>query len=320
LQQQSLMRQAANNLPKATSTRQNVAPDMVNEDHSSSGRPAQKASHGKSVSSNRTDSHSLRKFASYHSGMTRHGGENTIAKTLASGSAQRISKGVDSVPQQRMLRRRPGGDLRANENVHDLEQIIRPRSTGSIATFSESVRGSGMLSRQPRNTTSHIATVDAQNGLAEEVIQRIPSLVRSLSQPALRPSFEAAVAEFARIPDDEGGDIEATILKLEGKYRKNQAKAVKSESKIEPWQDIAPDVVGTNLKKTTDELPNDSLFTGSSTNLGVTTPARSQGTSHRDNMTLSVTKPKSKAEETRPGQGFRSDFCTPTSVQSKVKL
>ena len=40
------------------------------------------------------------------------------------------------------------------------------------------------------------------------------------SQPALRPSFEAAVAEFARIPDDGERDIEATFQNLAGKYRK----------------------------------------------------------------------------------------------------
>ncbi|MCJ1263556.1 hypothetical protein MMC22_003426 [Lobaria immixta] len=40
------------------------------------------------------------------------------------------------------------------------------------------------------------------------------------SQPALRPSFKAAVAEFARIPDDGERDIEATFQNLAGKYRK----------------------------------------------------------------------------------------------------
>ena len=291
-QQQSLVQEPPNPSPNAVFSGHHVARDRAGEDQTYSRGASQKASRGKSTSSNRTDSRSLRKYASYQSGMARHGGESFVPKPLASRPAQRISKGADAIPQHRMLRRRPGGDLRANENVHDLEPVIRPRSTGSIATFSESTRGSRMLSRQPRNTPSHEATPDAHNdlldhGLAEEVVQRIPSLVRSLSQPALRPSFEAAVAEFAQIPDDEGGDIEATILKLEGKYRKNQVKAAKPEPKMESSYVPAPDVAGKHSNPSEDITPGSPII-GSATNLNTTTPALSQGTSHRDNMTVSV--------------------------------
>ena len=40
-----------------------------------------------------------------------------------------------------MLRRRLGGDLRANENVHDLE-LRRPKLTGFIATYTGTMQSS----------------------------------------------------------------------------------------------------------------------------------------------------------------------------------
>lgn len=192
-----------------------------NSQTASSRRPDfSRASNGRSYVSNHSGSRSLRKYASMQSGMTRNDWETTNPTTVAKTSTN------DDVPsQRRMLRRRPGGDLRANENVHDLEPIPRPRSTGSIATFSDSMRGSELrLKRDTRGTFNrsssygHPSIPSARASKADKKM----SLVRShSSQPALRPSFEAAVAEFARIPDDEGGDIEATLLKLEGRYRKS---------------------------------------------------------------------------------------------------
>lgn len=310
LQQQSLTREATNELSNPAFIGPKTVSNLAEQSQAKPKLASQKilSSRDKSLSSSRTDSRSLRKYASYQSGMTRHGGDNMIATTLANSTAQRSSKGADNVPQQRMLRRRPGGDLRANENVHDLEQITRSRSTGSIATFSESARGSEMLSRQPMKSSwdraSQKALPDAQDGLAqiglaEEVVQRIPSLVRSLSQPALRPSFEAAVAEFARIPDDEGGDIEATILKLEGKYRKNQIKATKPELRVKQPREVTPDIPSEEGQgRTANELQSASLTATSA--LGVTTPARSQDTSHRDNMTLSVYAESEESYDSTP--------------------
>ena len=143
LQQQSLMKQPPDDLPDRAFTSPQKVTTVAGQDQADSKSSSQKMllPRGKSFSSSRTDSRSLRKYASYQSGMMRHGGDNTIATTLANSTAQHSSKAADEIPQQRMLRRRPGGDLRANENVHDLEQITRPRSTGSIATFTESDRG-----------------------------------------------------------------------------------------------------------------------------------------------------------------------------------
>ena len=190
---------------------------------SSSRRPGfSRVSNGRSYMSTHSGSRSLRKYASFQSGITR----NDVETTMSSGFVSGITDSVSDMPQRRMLRRRPGGDLRANENVHDLEPITRSRSTGSITTYTDSFHDSEL-----RMTKNHRGTSDresrnvphsVQSQAAVSAAEKQLSLVRThSSQPALRPSFEAAVAEFAQIPDDEGGDIEATLLKLEGKYRKS---------------------------------------------------------------------------------------------------
>ena len=259
----------------------------------------------KSYRASNNDSRSLRKFASYQSGMTRRVADNTITTRLEDNSPYRASKTANAPPQQRMLRRRPGGDLRANENVHDLEPLPRPKSTGSITTFSESARGSELFARQPLKSswdkTSQKIGSEVQNGLAQTVVRRIPSLVRTLSQPALRPSFEAAVKEFAQIPDDEGGDIEATILKLEGRYRKQRAEAAKPEVVVQPAQEPPIDnssEVAQQMRA--DETAKDDQDPDAETNLSVTGPTRSHGTPHRDNMTLSVYAESEESYDSTP--------------------
>ncbi|KAL8734354.1 MAG: hypothetical protein Q9166_001552 [cf. Caloplaca sp. 2 TL-2023] len=173
-------------------------------------------------------SRSLRKYASYQSSIHRSDSGRARNIVTAAGSTPRSTKDAGDQTPGRTLRRRPGGDLRATENVHDLDKVPRrSRSAGSITTYSESLRGSGhnmhripkMVSSQ--NTTAAQTALPGQAEFQTEPTRKTISLIRThSSQPALRASFEAALAEFARIPDDEGGDIEATLLKLEGKYRK----------------------------------------------------------------------------------------------------
>ena len=167
-----------------------------------------------SYRSSRSEPGSLRKYASYQSGMRKSGLEHAESPTTS------LKDQVDQ-PPGRMLRRRPGGDLRANQNVHDMEPIPRPKSTGSITTYTDSMRGSTILRRTPVRTSSK--QVPSHMVRSEAIAKEKPvSMMDSRrSKPDLRPSFEAAVAEFARIPDDDGGDLEATLLKLEGKFRKS---------------------------------------------------------------------------------------------------
>lgn len=206
-------------------TREDSNPAMGNSRVVSSYRPAPSPpSRGRSYRSTHSGSRSLRKYASFQSGMTRNAPERSMDTATISDSFPRSSTEKSNKPPGRMLRRRPGGDLRANQNVHDLEQLPRSRSTGSITTYTDSMRGSELFMNNARknsqNRRSSQPLVSPLDSIALTSGKPL-SLVRThSSQPALRPSFEAAVAEFARIPDDEGGDIEATLLKLEGKYRR----------------------------------------------------------------------------------------------------
>lgn len=173
-----------------------------------------------SYRSSRSGPISLRKYASYQSGMRTSGPDRSVKATTALDSPPTSSKGQSDQPAGRMLRRRPGGDLRANENVHDMEPISRPKSTGSITTFTDSMHSSGAYLKRIAKNSQPFLPAPAQTApvLAEKAISLMSSRP---SQPDLRPSFEAAVAEFARIPDDEGGDLEATLAKLEGTFRKS---------------------------------------------------------------------------------------------------
>ena len=178
-------------------------------------------SNSKSYKLDHSGSRPIRKYSSFQSGMT-----GSDFKPWDPPNTSWTAKKDDGPPQGRMLRRRPAGDLRANENVHDLEPIARPRSVSSIATFSDSVRGSELLlKRDTRGNYERRSSTGPPSVLSRTALSKSDkqlSLVRThSSQPALRPSFEAAVAGFASIPDDDGGDIEATLMKLEGKYRKS---------------------------------------------------------------------------------------------------
>ena len=199
-----------------------------------------KPSHGRTQSS----SMSLRRYASLQSTFTKHvAGKRSDATTEPTESTHGPVKEAPA----RMLRRRPGGDLRANQNVQDLEMMPRPRSAGSITTYSESIRESGMLSFGDKLTKTFDPRKDSRDRKTEHLapesehhrptVEKTPSLFKTHSsqQEQRRPSFEAAVAEFARIPDDEEGGLEATYLKLEGRYKTPvQSSAKFSDAQVEP--------------------------------------------------------------------------------------
>ena len=176
----------------------------------------------KSFKSTGSVSSSLRKYASFQSGMMRSGAE-------LSAHAMTSSDICTETPA-RVLRRRPGGDLRANENVHDLEQVQRPKSTGSITTYTDSMRGSsGMYGSQqsrvagqtPSYRSSQAPPLTLSGSLTQRTQDTISHARGHSSQPDLRQSFGAAVGELAQIPDDDDeGGIEAALLKLEGRYEK----------------------------------------------------------------------------------------------------
>ncbi|KAJ9664005.1 Guanine nucleotide exchange factor lte1 [Neophaeococcomyces mojaviensis] len=106
------------------------------------------------------------------------------------------------------LRRRPGGDLKKNQNVHDLESTLHHQSLDSMLD-SSSHAGSLLIMGKP---------MTADNSPKHQKKSQKVSMINTHSSQNLRPSFEAAVAGFSAIPDDDDGGLEATLLKLEGRY------------------------------------------------------------------------------------------------------
>ncbi|KAH0542780.1 hypothetical protein FGG08_002828 [Glutinoglossum americanum] len=185
---------------------------------------------GRSFKSSKSGS--LRRYASYQSGMSRRSPSHSFDATTVSGSiVGSYSQPLDPLPA-RMLRRRPGGDLRAVRNVADLEQLPRPRSAGSLSEYSGSVSSSILQTSQTvqvgmaTSDYSHQAPQRFSLGaLADGGSKDTTSLVEThSSQPNMRPSFEAEVAKLAQIPDDDDDHgVESALMKLEGRYEKRQS-------------------------------------------------------------------------------------------------
>src|SRR5207247_5641551 len=114
--------------------------------------------------------------------------------------------------------RRPGGDLRKVQNVHDLVAETRPQSFASGTSYAGSLPGSGLyMARKPMIGAPEMENQDIAAAL---FAQKPYSLLRTRSSQHIRPSFEAAIAGFSEIPDDDDGGVESTLLKLEGKWEK----------------------------------------------------------------------------------------------------
>lgn len=187
----------------------------------------------------RSSRSSLRRHASFHSGMGRHSTVRSFdATTYSDRNSIDISAGAIP-PPLRVLRRRPGGDLRAVNNVVDLGPtgLHRSRSIGSLTTgtFTTSV-GTSLIqsSGMARDSTGLLDIVNSDYSrdragtfslgmLAEKpkARRRISLLSTFSSKPIMRPSFEAEAQKLANIPDDDDdGGVESALLKLEGKYKK----------------------------------------------------------------------------------------------------
>lgn len=181
-------------------------------------------------------SHSVahRRWASIHSTFPRSTVKSFDATTYTEGS---VTSEV-MPPPLRVLRRRPGGDLRGAHNVADLDHqpLRRSRSVGSLTTFSESLRSS-YLHSPLRDSSARVDVVSSNfsqhrvdhfslGRMAEKAPQRRMSVFSTRSsKPAMRPSFEAEAIKLAQIPDDEDdGGVESALAKLEGKFERRLAR------------------------------------------------------------------------------------------------
>lgn len=172
-------------------------------------------------------SFSHRRYASINSAFPRSTVRSFDATTVSEES--RVS---EIMPQPlRVLRRRPGGDLRGAQNVADLDAfpLHRSRSAGSLTTYSESLRSSylrspirdsdGYVDVFGSDYSQHRGDVFSLGAMAEKPKHPLSLFSTHSSKPVLRPSFEAEAQKLAQIPDDvdDDGGIEAALAKLEGR-------------------------------------------------------------------------------------------------------
>ncbi|KAJ4269532.1 Guanine nucleotide exchange factor lte1 [Fusarium torreyae] len=201
----------------------------------------------KSTRTHRSLNSMLRRRSSFTNGLARRSTVQSFDATTVSAASVVDPEPEESMPQPlRILRRRPGGDLRAAKNVGELDPVTlrRSQSVGSLTTYSESIRSSFIQS--PRvNSFGHgsfgngeVISIDyAQSRsevfsvgqLAEKPKRDLSLFSTHSSKPAMRPSFEKEAQKLAQIPDDDDdGGIESALAKLEGKLpeRKSHKSAV----------------------------------------------------------------------------------------------
>ncbi|KND94015.1 Guanine nucleotide exchange factor LTE1 [Tolypocladium ophioglossoides CBS 100239] len=199
-----------------------------------------------------------RRYNSFSSGVLLRPIRRSFDATTEFGASAMDNRSGFPVPAPlRVLRRRPGGDLRAATNVGDLDRtsLRRSQSDGSLATYTESIRSSYLLNTRsnsagrPDSVLGYVpegrGEVFSLGQLAEKPAKRNLSLFSThSSKPVMRPSFEQEAQKLAQIPDDEDdGGIESALLKLEGKYDKKlskQSMEVQIPTAIEEWNALDP--------------------------------------------------------------------------------
>lgn len=162
-------------------------------------------------------SNKLRKYASEQSALSSFRDHSNIDKTTAA-----LVEGPPQSERQhrsfnRMLRRRPSGDLRQARNVKDLkiEKDTRDRAFTTLSLEDSSVSLDPLSSHE---TSAHEQGKPSEGGETSAVSTDLYSYVESSPSRQGRPSFEEAVAKFSGIPDDTDGGVESALLKLEGKW------------------------------------------------------------------------------------------------------
>lgn len=146
----------------------------------------------------------LRKYASFQSGISKI---SRYLPTMGSEVPLVVDPNVlQDEPGKHagpVLRRRPGGDLRKMRHGRSPLSYFGSRSSASIVD-SEATAPREVI---PRPQTSLISS------------NLRHSFLQTNSSQDVRRSFEATIAKFSQIPDDDDdGGVESTLLKLEGKW------------------------------------------------------------------------------------------------------
>lgn len=179
---------------------------------------------------------SQRRWASYHSGLVAQSTVRSFDATTFSASS---IKSEIMPPPLRMLRRKPGGDLRGAANIDEAGPLPlrRSHSIGSLTVYSDSLRSSyvrspvgdsgGLVDVVSSDYSQNRGEVFSLGALTEQAPKQPLSLFSThSSEPVMRPSFEAEAQKLAQIPDDvdDDGGVESALLKLEGKYERKAVK------------------------------------------------------------------------------------------------
>ncbi|KAJ5093083.1 hypothetical protein N7456_008944 [Penicillium angulare] len=149
----------------------------------------------------------LRKYASFQSGISRQRNslDSDAGKSYVSSQYGQDLGGKPSGPA---LRRRPGGNLRQMQVVDD-DQMPGRGSIDTTRSYDDSLA-------ETTTTASEVASRPQSTLIPPN--PRYSLIQGRPNRDQKRRSFEAAIARFAQIPDDDDGGVESTLLKLEGKW------------------------------------------------------------------------------------------------------
>ena len=118
-------------------------------------------------------------------------------------------------PMANQLRRRPGGDLRAVDHVHDLDE----HSESQPSVPNSAVNSSIAVPPRKSSINAAQALSSAQEKPQNKQEEGKPA-ASSSSNPVMNPSFEVEVAKLADLPDSESEvGIDAALRKLEGRAK-----------------------------------------------------------------------------------------------------
>ncbi|THC90044.1 hypothetical protein EYZ11_010501 [Aspergillus tanneri] len=160
----------------------------------------------------------LRKYASFQSGISKHLvsiGDDPNIPTVYQRPQEACERQAGPT-----LRRRPGGDLRQMRNELGLRMCTSSGSCGSDTMDRSSVAESAATCFRDADSRPQTSLVPPNPHF---------SLIQTHSSQNIQGSFEAAIARFAQIPDDDDGGIESTLLKLEGKWGSSRTPLIHSE-------------------------------------------------------------------------------------------
>ena len=184
-----------------------------------------------------TSRHSFNRYTS-------HGDEFSDVGSIF-GPSEEVAKALPN----KLLRRRPGGNLRAATNVTDLEVPPRPNSTGSFSTFSKatsvgsfnpqqvSVMTFGNSRKDYNPRPQHLAAgVVSLGAVAKGGGVQFPADKgddTEQSPTTAKELFEQGVMKLAALADNESDDggIEVALMKLEGRYDRRQSKSLNLDTR-----------------------------------------------------------------------------------------